>query len=84
MKRAIALVVLLSLPALAQSDSKKAEPKKPVPVQKIEFGNGDLIEGGIETPQAEIYSVPPNPKFPCLIKLRANFNDKLRQSVHEM
>ncbi len=74
--------VLLASSVLAQSEAPKLNPK--APVQKVNFGEGDLIEGGLQHPMGEIYMVPTNPKFSSLIKVRVNFDDKLRASVHEM
>lgn len=83
MKKLIAVLAALSLPVFAQSGNA-SQPAKKAPVQQLDFGEGDLIEGGRATGLGEIYVVPPNPKFKSLIKIRMNFDDKLRESVHEM
>lgn len=83
MKRAIAVVLLLSFAAFAQTDSKKSEPKRSAPVQKVDF-TGEVLTGETLTPLGEIYLAKPEVKFESLIRVRMNFNDKLRESVHEM
>lgn len=82
MQKLIAVLAVLSLPVFAQSGNSQ-QPKK-VPVQQIDFGETDLIEGGRAVGLGEIYVVPTSPKFKSLIKIRMNFDDKLRESVHEM
>lgn len=83
MKKLIAVLAVLSLPVFAQSGNPTQPPKK-APVQQIDFSESDLIEGGLARGLGDIYLVPPNPKFKSLIKIRMNFDDKLRESVHEM
>ncbi|MFZ5440050.1 MAG: hypothetical protein ACOZQL_08580 [Myxococcota bacterium] len=80
MKKLVAVVLLLALPAIAQTETPRPAPKP----QQVDFQTGDLIEGGLAQPLGSIYLVPPNPKFKSLIKVRMNFDDKLRESVHEM
>jgi hypothetical protein len=76
----LALVASLLLSALASAQTQQPQPKP----QKIDFGD-DLINGERETPLGEIYIEPVRPGgFKSLIKVRMNFNDKLRESVHEM
>ena len=78
--RALALCcALLTLSAFAQT----GEPRPDRKVQKVDF-TGDLIEGGTLVPMGDIYLPPPKAKFGSLIKVRMNFDDKLRESVHEM
>lgn len=77
------LLVAVCLVATAAAAQKSQPEQKPVAVQKIEF-EPDLVEGGLTGPLGEIYQVPPRVKFGSLIRIRMNFNDKLRESVHEM
>lgn len=74
-------LVLVGSLLVASFASAQTQPT-PKP-QKIEFGD-DLIEGGREVPLGAIYEVVKRPGFDSLIKVRTNFNDKLRESVHEM
>jgi hypothetical protein len=61
-----------------------AEPqKKPVPVQKIDFEN-DVLEGVGLRPDVDITLVRNPAKFPSLIKVRENFDDKIVRSVDQM
>ena len=61
-----------------------AQQKKPeVPAQNADFTATD-ITAERAVPLGEIYLHPPKSKFDCLIQVRMNFNDKLRESVHEM
>ena len=73
---------LVAASALAQKT--EPSPKKQPAAQRVIFDSDDLIEGGLQHPTGEIYSVPPRAKFGSLIQVRMNFNDKLRESVHEM
>ena len=82
MKKLVAVFAVLSLAAFAQTE--QPQPSKKAPVQKVDFTGGDLIEGELAHGLGEIYLVPPKAKFGSLIKLRMNFDDKLRESVHEM
>jgi hypothetical protein len=59
-----------------------AEPKK-VPVQRIDFGE-DVLQGTTLSPDLDIYVVRNPPKFPKLIKVRENFDDKIVRSVDQM
>lgn len=84
MKKVIALLLAVAaVPALAQIEPKPA-PKKVAPVQRVDFGEGDLIEGGLATGEVDIYLGVKRPGFESLLRVRQNFNDKLRESVHEL
>ena len=77
MRSLILAVGLLASVSLAQQ-------KKPdLPVQNVDLTGAD-ITGVVATPLGEIYLQPPKAKFDCLVRVRMNFNDKLRESVHEM
>lgn len=82
MKKLVAVFAVLSLSAFAQAEQPR--PSKKAPVQKVDFGDGDLIEGDLATGSLDTIYVRAPVKFDSLIKLRMNFNDKLRESVHEM
>lgn len=73
----VGLLLLASI-SLAQQPA----PQKPRP-QNIEFGESD-IDGKRATPLGDIYLPPLKKKFDSMIRVRMNFNDKLRESVHEM
>lgn len=75
------LTPLIAAHALAQPTLRPTP--RPTP-QVIDFVETDLIEGGTQKPLGEIYSVPPKSTFKSLIQVRMNFNDKLKESVHEM
>ena len=61
-----------------------AEPqKKPVQTQHIDFEN-DIIKGTLKTPDTDIYLSRNPAKFPSLIKVRENFDDKIVRSVDQM
>lgn len=76
------ILIALCLVATA-SVAQKSETAKPSPVQRVDFSEIDIGADRL-TPLGEIYVVPPRAKFNCLIQRRMNFNDKLRESVHEM
>ena len=65
------------------SFAQKTEPAPRPKVQTITFGDVG-IGGEREMPIGEYYGIPPKPIFVRLFKVRVNFNDKLRESVHEM
>ena len=79
----LALVALCCVASV--SLAQKTQPnQKTAPNQQVIFDGDDLIKGTLQHPTGEIYSVPPRAKFGSLIQVRMNFNDKLRESVHEM
>lgn len=59
-----------------------AEPQKK-PVQKIVFGD-DVIEGTDMKPDVDITIIRNPSKFPSLLKVRENFDDKIIRSVDQM
>lgn len=75
--RSLLLAVGL-LATISSAQQKKADP----PVQKVDLTGAD-ITGVVATPLGEIYLQPPKSKFDRLIRVRMNFDDKLRESVHE-
>ena len=79
MRSIVAIACLVATTALAQ----KAEPAQRPRVQVIDF-NETKIGGERFVPIGELYAVPPRAKFDCLIQVRMKFDDKLRESVHEM
>lgn len=81
---AAVLVLSLAVPALAQTTPKQPAPKKAVPVQRIDFGNGDVLEGVVVGPDVDIVVSPNRPDFERFKLVRENFNDKLMASVDEM
>jgi hypothetical protein len=82
MRRIVLVSLVVSSLGWAQTEPKPTA-SQPKP-QTITFDTDDLIEGGLARGLGDIYLVPPNPKFPSLIRVRMNFDDKLRESVHEM
>ena len=61
-----------------------AQKSEPAPkAQQVDF-TGSNIGAERATPLGEIYLAHPKKKFDCRIQVRMNFNDKLRESVHEM
>ena len=82
MRSLIAFLCLSSGLSLAQHPEVAPKSPKP-PIQNVDFGD-TTIPGERVVPIGEIYSVPPKAKFRCLIQVRMNFDDKLRESVHEM
>ena len=82
MRPLITALCLVSAVALAQQPEPAPRSPKP-PVQNIEF-DGTKITGEQDVPLGRIYLVPPKAKFGSMIRVRMNFDDKLRESVHEM
>lgn len=79
MKKTLALLmVLLAVPAFAQTEQEKKK------VQNVTFDQGSDVTGTTVGPVGEYYGIPKRPDFKRLIKVRMNFDDKLRESVHEM
>ena len=75
MRSLLVSVTLLASVSFAQHQ------KPDLPVQKVDFAETSLTAGR-GTPLGEIYAPPPKAKFDCLIQVRMNMNDKLRESVH--
>lgn len=76
---ALALVASVSLAQQPEAAPKSQRP----PVQNIDL-TGTTISAEQAVPLGNIYVVPPKPKFGRMLKVRMNFDDKLRESVHEM
>lgn len=74
--------VLVSLVFASVSLGQTQPTPKPKP-QVVNFEN-DVITGGTEGPADTLVTAKPQAKFERLFKLRTDFNDKLRESVHEM
>lgn len=74
-------LLLLASVSLAQQPQTI---ETPAPAQTVTFDNSGVIKGGVDHPTLGIYALPLKRKFDCLIQVRMNFNDKLRESVHEM
>jgi hypothetical protein len=83
MRKLIALTLVVSSLAFAQTEPPKSQTTKPKP-QNIIFGEGSDIDGEFAVPMGELYTIPDKPKFSSLIKVRTSFNDKLMASVHEL
>jgi hypothetical protein len=76
-------LVLIGLLLVASLASAQTEPKQPKP-QTIDFSEV-VIGGDRDLPSVAFYDERPKVgPFPCLIKVRTSFTDKLRESVHEM
>lgn len=81
---AAALVLALSVPAFAQTSSPKQPAKRPVPVQRVDFGQGDVLEGTVQGPDVDVVVSPNRPVFERSKLVRENFDDKLMASVDEL
>lgn len=77
--------VLVSLVFASVSLAQTNPPQKTVAPkpQNIIFGD-DLIEGGVDGPEGQVVYGKSKARFESMIKVRVNFDDKLRESVHEM
>jgi hypothetical protein len=80
-KTLAALMVVLAVPAFAQTEQEK---KKIVHVQTLDFVEGSEIDGCLIRPDVLSYELVKRPGFKSLIKMRVNFDDKLRESVHQL
>ncbi len=81
MRTFIALALVVSSITLAQTEAPKPSPQK---VQKVTFGEGDIIDGKTEGPDIGYIHGKNRAVFKPLIKVRSNFDDKLRNSVYEL
>lgn len=82
MRSIIVAVALVSSVSLAQQPEVTPKSPKP-PIQNLDL-TGTTISGEQAVPLGHIYVLPTKPKFGRLLKVRMNFDDKLRESVHEM
>ena len=78
MKTALVAALLFTLPALAQA----GQSPKPKP-QVIDFEALE-IEGQTLKPDVSFVDSKPSAKFDSLIRVRADFADKLLSSVNEL
>lgn len=78
MRKLTALVLVVSSLAFAQTEAPK--PK----AQEVTFENGSDIDGRRQSPLNSYIVNQRKSVFKNLIKVRADFNDKLAASVHEM
>ncbi|MDF1562498.1 MAG: hypothetical protein P1V51_05620 [Deltaproteobacteria bacterium] len=76
---ALALFALLASPALAAAQPAP----QPPPVQNVIF-DGDVLEGGLDTPEGSIMTTRPPTRFGSLIELRRDFAAELMASVSEL
>lgn len=75
--------VLVSLVFASVSLAQTNPTPKPKP-QVVDFEKGTDIDGQKAIPLGALYLAKPDPIFKSLIKVRMSFDDKLRESVHEM
>ena len=78
MRTFIALLVAVSSLAFAQTEQPKRQLKPNA--QQVTFGDHD-VDGRRELPSSTWVTVKNKRKFDSLIQMRANFNDKLANSV---
>lgn len=76
----IALVLVVSSVALAQTEPPKQVPRP----QEVTFEAGEILGSGYLPTDSYVPVKPKVGGFKSLIKVRADFNDKLRNSVYEM
>ena len=68
------LAALLLVPALAFAQASKSSERK----QEIVFTESGVIDGKRTAPEMELIDSRPPESFSNLIKIRQNFNDKIR------
>lgn len=78
MLRSLLVAAVLLLPALAlgQAGTQKQT--------TLVFGEGDLIEAGIQQPDVAVIEKVKSAKFGELIQIRERFDDKVLGSVSEL
>ena len=69
-----------------EATAQTQQPKKEAPQRRTElnFGEGSEIIGEPDGPSASYFLEPTRKRFTSLIKIRENFNDKLRASINEL
>ena len=80
MRTFIALLVTISSIAFAQTEQPRQQKQK---AQVVTFGDHE-VDGERELPSNTYVLVKTKRKFDLLIKMRANFNDKLANSVDSL
>ena len=68
----LGFVCLVTLPAAAQKQAR-TRPDPPPPAQRMEFGEGDTVEAGVNLPQAEFVGSRLGSKHESLIRVRTTF-----------
>lgn len=81
MRLVLVAALVLSSASFAQNTSGW---EKRVPKTEIKFGEGDVIDGDLKTPEGTIFYGRDRTKFDNMIRVRMSFSDKLMQSVNEL
>lgn len=77
----LSIALALACPAAAQTRKAPKETKEPAPkVQKFDFDN-DIVEAGVDMPQAEVITAPGQPGFRSLIRVRTTFVPEMIDSA---
>lgn len=79
-----ALILSVVLPLLPTQAAPSAEAQQKPRIQHVDFAETDVINGSVDGPADVLITTPPRSGFASLLKVRANFNDKLLQSASEM
>jgi len=83
MRRWLVVVSVVAMTAQAQGQ-KTPEPRAPAP-RELRFDEGDVVDGSLATPDVEL--VRPahvTAAKPKLIRVRADFRERVLQSVSEL
>ncbi len=83
-KFVLVALALSSAVSVAQTVKQAPVREAKAKVTKVDFAEGDLIDGETLAPNGVVITEPVRPKYGSLIKVRDNFNDKLAASVSEM
>lgn len=75
---------LFAPPAFAQTKRPVDKAEKPAPVQKVTFGEGDTVEGGVISPEDFLVHVAKPTRQTTLIRVRADFFPEMRKSAENL
>jgi hypothetical protein len=79
-KLTVLMAATMSLVSFAQTQRSPVKQ----PTKEIIFGDGDVIEGDLSTPDVEYFTPGSHALHPSLIKVRETFKDKVMNSVGEL
>lgn len=82
MLRALLVAALVLVPVAGFA--AQPEKGKPAATQELTFGEGDLVEGALDSPDGDLLDARKDGSFDPMIPVREDFNEKVIRSVSEL